>query len=247
MGYLYSQRNRLDEPHSYMYAPFEGMPFLDSYLSSRLEYLRSAAPHTDRAPTLERMLLSRSVVAITGNFDAASPQRGSAFRQLSGFDGSAAADDAQSPDFNQLAAGLTNMKAAESVVTCDLLSALVASQLVGANPADTKLWLDRLVQRFEVTKKLFDLYPPGFRKGQGSNTSVRLYWLFALALCLFHSGSSQIKYLSTLLKVCDLLCSLPGNMLESEIPRLGMSVILAAEINSVRRLAEMKELKIGSA
>ena len=126
------------------------------------------------------------------------------------------------------------------VTTLDLLHSQIAVQLTSAHDANTKIWLDRLVQRFEVTKKIYETYLPGFRKGAGDNALVRLYWLLALALSLFYARSNQIKYLSTLLKVCDLLCSLPENMLHEAIPEHGLSVVLAAEIVGVQLLAEAK-------
>ena len=140
---------------------------------------------------------------------------------------------------DHFAKDLERMTVTEPVTTLNLLHALIAAQLTNARETNTKVWLDRLVQRFEVTKKLYESYPPGFRKGDGSNTSVRMYWLFALALCLFYVRSNNIKYLSTILKLCDLLCSLPTNNF-AQIPEGGLATVLATEIISVKLLAEKK-------
>ena len=120
------------------------------------------------------------------------------------------------------------------------MHALIAAQLTDVLDVNTKVWLDRLVQRFEVTKKIYEAYQAGFRKGEDANTSVRLYWLFALSLCLFYARSNEIKYLSTLLKVCDLLCSLPEKELQGHIPEHGLPTVLATELVSVQLLAEKK-------
>lgn len=246
MNYSYSQHNRLEEPHSYMYTPFEGAAFLGYYLSSRIGFLHSAASNSGGTHMPDQLLLLCGLRRLERDFDAASPSCGVRFRELSavGAEANLGSDKADEAILSDLGGNLTRTTIASSVTTLDLLCALIGGQLTDAHLPETKLWLDRLVQRFEVTKKLFDVYPPGFRKGQGLNTSVRLYWLLALGLCLFHSSSNQIKYLSTLLKVCDLLCSLPGSVLAGEIPRFGMSAVLAAEMSSVRLLAERKGLTI---
>jgi hypothetical protein len=146
----------------------------------------------------------------------------------------------KSEEFNlvNLAKVLEKITPNQAVSTLTLLHALIARQLTNNQGAIIKDWLDRLIQRFEVTKKIYEIYPSGFRKGEGANTSVHLYWLFSLALCLFYSSSNEIKYLSTLLKVNDLLCSLPEYSLNDNIPKFGLSVVLAAEIISVQRLTE---------
>lgn len=239
MGYVYSEVDRLKEPHTYMYTPFEGAGFLDSYFTSRMACLRKAAG-TGEAPDLP--FLSRSARMLSECLDTNAPTHRAEFRRLAGWN----VDAASPANAAGAAERLARLTPSEVVVTSDLLAALLCSMTTRRDPDETKPWLDRLCQRFEVTKKLFDSYQPGFRKGEGSSTSIPLYWQFALALALFHAATGQLKYLSTLLKVCDLLCSLPVDALERDIPRNGLATVLAAELASVRRLAESKGLQLGS-
>jgi hypothetical protein len=104
--------------------------------------------------------------------------------------------------------------------------------------------MDRWLQRFEVSKRLYEVYPPGFRKGEGSTEDIRLYWLLGLGLALFHAQEDHVRYLSTLLKVCDLLCSVSLERLTDAIPDGGLAVVLAAEITAVEVLAQAKGLSI---
>jgi hypothetical protein len=241
VSYPYSQTNRLEEPHSYMYTPFQSAALLQSYQSSRMAVVqhRTAAAHGSMEPDI--LLVTHALQALEKLFDVVSFETGKKFQALlyggreKTFSQNKTADD----KLDDLARSLERLTTTEPVTTLDLLHALIAVQLTNVQEANTKVWLDRLVQRFEVTKKLYESYPPGFRKGEGTNTSVRLYWLFALALCLFYVRSNNIKYLSTLLKICDLLCSLPANDL-AHITEHGLSVVLAAEIVSVQLLAEKK-------
>jgi len=95
------------------------------------------------------------------------------------------------------------------------------------------------VQKFEVTKKIYESYPIGFRKGEGRNDIIQLYWMFSVSLALFYRRSKNIKYLSTLIKVSDLLCSLDDNLLHREIPLQGLSTTLLVELLSVAELSEV--------
>jgi hypothetical protein len=73
---------------------------------------------------------------------------------------------------------------------------------------------------------------------------VRLYWLFALALSLYYARTGGLKYLSALLKVCDLLCSLPVAALQGRLPERGLATVLATEVVGVQLLAENKGVTV---
>ena len=242
MNYPYSKVNRLEEPHSYMYTPFQGESLLQSYQSSRMAVMhcRAAVEHGGVEP--DHMFVACALPVLAKLFDATSLKGGRKFRTL--LEGGSAKifwqGKMKDGSLHSLTKGLEKLTTVEPIITLDLLHAMIAVQLTSIQDANTKVWLDRLVQRFEVTKKIYESYPPGFRKGDGANTLVRLYWLFALALCLFYARSNEIKYLSTLLKVCDLLCSLPESVMQGHIPEHGLSAVLATEMVSVQLLAEGK-------
>ena len=120
------------------------------------------------------------------------------------------------------------------------MDGILVCQLTGSQEINTKEWLDRLVQRFEVSKKIYESYLPGFRRGSGSAKIVRLYWLFSLSLCIHYMASKNSKYLSTLLKVSDLLCSLSDEQLHYEVTSKELSLILSIEIMFVGFLAKDK-------
>lgn len=248
MSYLYSQVNRLEEPHNYMYTPFQGAAFLQSYRESRLLIIQGLADTKGGSAEPDQLLVTYGLLALVKLFDTTSPECGNQFRTLleSGGLKSIGLPSAESSHLNRLAESLSTLTINAPVSILDLLHALVAVQLIDSNGlnADVKVWLGRLIQRFEVTKKLYEFYPAGFRRGYGTSLSIRLYWLFALALCLSYSSSNEIKYLSTLLKVCDLLCSLPTNMLQEQIPANGLQAVLATEITGVQLLAEHKGVSI---
>ena len=242
MNYPYSKVNRLEESHNYMYTPFQGLALLQAYQSSRMDAMHCYSDTSQKSIESDRILVTVALPALEGSFDAASPIAGRQFRTFLE-EGNVKLNIRIKPELDSLvepANYLNGFTPTESVNTLDLLHALISAQLINIHGDYTKIWLDRLVQRFEVAKKLYQIYLPGFRKGEGSNTTVRIYWLFALALSLYYCATFKIKYLNTLLKICDLLCSLPENELKKQIPEHGLLVVLITELVGIKLLAENK-------
>lgn len=113
-----------------------------------------------------------------------------------------------------------------------LLGVLAAGDVAAAQP-----WLARLVQRFEVSKKLYAVYAPGFRKGEGDARDPARYAEVALCLALAHAQSGQLQYLSTLLKLIDLLLSLDFETVRPTCLPEFVALLVAAELEAVCTLA----------
>ncbi|MEO1944879.1 MAG: hypothetical protein ABGY11_11325 [Candidatus Thioglobus sp.] len=240
-SYEYTKANRLIEPHKYMYAPFNGHDFLHSYFLDRKVCLeRFSVMDLSNAPeSLDYTLTAMASIKLRRQLKGSPSVALEWFNNLNclnEFRGDPKDID-KGNEIQRMVNILTSMKIDDPINTQDLICGIIASIVMDMPETLTKVWLDRLVQRFEVTKKLFESYQPGLRKGVGSTDVVRLYWLFALALCLFYVESRHIKFLSTLLKVSDLLCSLPDGLLLGQIPQQGMSVILATEAGCIYELA----------
>ncbi len=120
-----------------------------------------------------------------------------------------------------------------------LLKALSSGEIGQVEP-----WLARLIQRFEVSKKLYAAYAPGFRKGEGDARDPVRYAELALCLALAFSQSGQLQYLSTLLKLIDLLLSLDAGVLRASCAPALLEVLVEAELDAVRRLAAVHGVKI---
>jgi len=243
MSYLYSQGNRLDDPHRYMYTQFEGVDLLRSYQASRMDVVRRIGiDYGGGGVGFDSTILDLSLPFLGELVCEGIGESSKIFQDLLS-SRSVECEGAKSEvnfELEKLAKSLGRFTDEDSVITLDLLHALIAAQLTDLDGDNTKMWLDRLIQRYEVTKKLYEFYPLGFRKGEGDSRLIRLYWLFSLALCLFYCRTHEIKYLSTLLKICDLLCSLPEELLQDCIPKYGLSAVLATEIVSVQLLAAQK-------
>ncbi|UCV06670.1 hypothetical protein [Dechloromonas denitrificans] len=226
-SYPYTQLNRLEEPHNYMYTPFGGDAFLQAYRADREAVLDRIAGVAD---TGGEKYLETPVFAYLTAVGWGSERLSSSVSDLA----------LSGAGVHKIAGGLSGFSIVASVNTERLLDALLDAQLSDALCGPVKTWLDRLVQRFEVTKKLYATYPPGFRKGEGANTSVRLYWLLGLSLALFYARTRHLKYLNTLLKVNDLLASLPQEMFAGHLSTGLMAVVFRIELAGVAGLTEIQ-------
>lgn len=208
MRYEYSAANRLDTPHHYMYAPYQGRALIAAYVAAReaaVDGVRAASGGANE-PWLTS---ARGYVERRQTAGATAPKT-----------------------------SIASFSIADTTSTDRLLESLIGTQLAGIDEPIVKDWLDRLTQRFEVTKKLFERYPAGFRKGEGDTRSVRRYWLFAVALALACARTNHLKFVSALLKVNDLLCSLPADDLAAGLPAGGLEFVVGVERHCVERIGK---------
>jgi len=241
INYEYTEVNRIDNPHKYMYTSYEGSGFLDAYFLDRLSKLKNlqqkkGGSYKNRA---ELSLHSKAVVVLKSHLDRDFyDEFGKSLKSTIDWESAIKKDNLLSDnvDFDKVA--LSSFNIDNEINSKNLLISLLDCQLDGDEEGLVKIWIDRLVQRFEVTKKLYERYPVNFRKGEGKNDIVKLYWLFALSLTLFYCATKSIKYLSTLLKVTDLLCSLDEELLRQETPPQGLPFILLVELLSIRKLSK---------
>lgn len=243
MAYIYTEANRLESPHKYMYTKFEGYGLINSYQVDRMDALNRVSI-TNNHESIAHVVFDSALKSHLTKWLDQQPTNICArfYRLLSQSNQQNILNNnfADERIVSDLASRLPTYTDAEPIITLELLESIIASQLMGLYDESVKEWLDRVLQRFEVSKKLYEVYPEGFRKGEGNSSSVLLYWLLALCLGLYHVKTQSIKYLSTLLKTCDLLCSLPDSIMFGQLTKETMTIILSIEILSVEMLAEDK-------
>ena len=239
MDYHYTAINRLITPHSYMYTAFNGGEFLKAYSKDRIKHLNRFSEmksngclangvsflHLKTLPNLKSSLqrhncIPSKVVQKYINLET----------DFNAFD----FDNYQKENISPL----SSFSIRNDIETFHLLQSLVRSQVDCDNYNLIKFWLDKLIQRFEVTKKIFEVYPQNFGKGKGKSSAVYLYWVFSLSLILHYDSTANVKYLNTAMKVVDLLCSLDEIQLVDNIPPESLICIVLLELNGIKLLAE---------
>jgi hypothetical protein len=239
ISYEYTKVNRLENPHKYMYTPYLSSDFVNAYFCDRLKNVRRFQLKGKKSYNNIDLYL---YAAVKNKFDSLLNQESfelidDLWQHFTNGDHFTILETKQFFLLNNEIENLSYFDTKNNVDTEALLSSLVYSQLsYDDNNELIQQWLDRLVQRFEVTKKLYVNYPVNSRKGRGEMGRVRLYWLFLLSLTLNYVSTNNIKYLSTLLKVSDILCSLDDDILVGELPFQGLLLVLLVELLSIKVL-----------
>jgi hypothetical protein len=246
--YQYSELNRLQYPISYMYSSFQGLDFLQAYTSNRKDYLKMNCAPAPEGQSRDLLLVNACASKIEALFYEASEHAGSLFNKVLTKQGVLENLDAPATEvqWTGLRKSLDNATASSPIVSLDLLNSLIYCLLNDVQNVDLKFWVDKLVQRFEVTKKIYEWYSSELRRGGGDNTSVRHYWLLAIVLSLYYARSQEIKYLNTLLKISDLLCSLPQHALSNQVSKTGLALVLITELVSVQLIAEVRGVQLAT-
>jgi hypothetical protein len=124
---------------------------------------------------------------------------------------------AETPAFPQVcvAAGPLPLLTADSIKMAELLAAILNQLSHGKCDEPCGVWLDLLAKRFEISKSIYSEYGPGLRKGKGDKTDLALYAMAALVLSLGVSFQASRRYLNGLLKINDLICSVPDKVTDT--------------------------------
>ena len=203
MIYPYTERDRIDNPHKYMYTKYEGYSFLESYKNDRIYRLKKIIKGdlNSERNNLEEYLFAKSKEYLM--------------------------DEALSLD---------SFDIDQSISLSDLIYSLLNNLIIKPCP-NTFKWIDRLIQRFEVSKALYATYEKGFRKGVSKIENPDKYLLVALCLTLSYIRINNLQYISTLLKVNDLLLSLNPDTIRSFCDTKLLKVLIFFELNQIDKLA----------
>ena len=232
-SYEYTEVNRLEKPHKYMYTSYLGAHFLSSYFNDRLKHIKRFQKkfkiRDNQSIYLYLYLEAKNILNIQP------------LKEVIELDNLGATVETSASNKDLKIENLSSFNIKTNIDTELLLTSIVYTQVKLKKDELVKKWLDHLVQRFEVTKKIYIKYLEGFRKGEGATDNLRLYWLLSLSLALCYNNTKNIKYLNTLLKISDLLCSLETNVLANEIPLECLSMIIQLEIFYVRSISDKVE------
>ncbi|MSR77618.1 MAG: hypothetical protein EXS63_05265 [Candidatus Omnitrophica bacterium] len=112
----------------------------------------------------------------------------------------------------------------EGVSTKELLESVYRS-LQTSSPhleGHLKRWLERLIKKFEITKRIHRAYRSGFKAVDPSQRrELDLYIGLAEVFALAYEKNSRLIFLNALLKVIDTLCSI-----EKELPEQLAGVLI---------------------
>ncbi len=213
MVYSYSSENRIINRCSYMYTPFEGEDFFEQFYSARkkcLFQLEEEILHFQELTRFSKDIFRKGIERLfdlSKNVDVNVISRIDVMtitgKLKKKFDSFNSGDDVTN-DIPRTSYGKNpfDIKDSEDIDTMELLYILFRS--IDDNSAEGNMfrikWLNKLIQRFEVTKRLYENYMPGFRKGTGAYDKDTHYCFFAFSVSSYCCTENNLKYLNTLLE-----------------------------------------------
>jgi len=103
-----------------------------------------------------------------------------------------------------------------------------------------KITFHKIIQKFEVTKKIYSDYSIQNTKGIGNFKILKLYILFGICLILFFNQTKKLTYLNSLLKVSDIICS--QKIKDLSKMNFGFKFLIKSELLIIKKL--LKENRI---
>ncbi len=203
MKYTYTEVDRLENPHNYMYTSVVDKNFISIYAKDRI--LRS-----------EQYFDKKHGIIFTKSY-------GELFHDNIG---NFTTDNKLTLDY---------FSTLEKINTSKLLQALLVD-ILKESSAKADFFLSKLIQRFEVSKKLYTIYSSDIRKGEGDANNPTNYAKLALCLSVAYQKTGHLQYLSTQLKLLDLLMSLDVNTVKKRCPSLLIAILVDIELCSINKL-----------
>ena len=224
VAYPYASKDLLKNRYHYMYTPFEGPSFLQAYLAQRrtlCTMLRNADNPSATLQSNAEYILVNELCDLLQNDARTQKQVGS-----------------ENWTLRVLPALPGEVQFTTRDVLLDLLYQYQASDYSGLQ---FQAWIETLVKRFEVSKRLHmsyskELRPTEKNSGHGDDYA----FLSLLLVCLYRDGSS-LKYLNTTLKLVDLIGALG---VTDGVSRLAGLAATEAEVNSVVLLMKEQGVQI---
>lgn len=238
MGYIYSEQNRLDFPHSYQYTKFEGKEFLSDYFSSRKHICKHAL-------ALAQPLFS-NIEAPSNFFHKLSLWVLDEIRERNILVTEKETDACFSflyQDFLVSITSVDNLYQKNELLDTRQILLTSAHQLINSeNNATLYELLSFYVKKYEVTKKLYSCYKNHNKKPASLDfRDPLIYNLLSFCLLRYYAKNPELKFLNCALKLNDAVCSMkddnPGNLLNTIIN-------LYLEIKAIYSLIDQKKVKI---
>lgn len=226
--YPYTNENLYQKPQYYMYAPYQGVSFLESYKNSRRKSIEELFP--DEAEI--HCLTSRTIDECQRRFErSCSPLASSPKPRL------------------ELSGNLLHKEGrmdprTDEIDTFRLLCQLELDWTAGVpgERGDTYYSLSGFIRKFEVQKRVYESYRSRFRGGSGRDDNFLLYALISFQCGRFYHLQGNLKMLNAQLKLNDLLVSIGESLEDPELRYIIVSSLLC-ELEAVEKMSGEKRRK----
>ena len=124
-----------------------------------------------------------------------------------------------------------------SETTIILLNAL--TNLINDENDDFTILVDKFIKKFETKKLIFSKYDNNFQPISNEYSELRNYLLLATICAFQFKNSTNLKYLNTLLKLNDIICSQIISI-DNSIDASLFNIVISHELNFITTLIQKK-------
>ena len=118
-----------------------------------------------------------------------------------------------------------------------LLNAL--TNLINDENDDFTILVDKFIKKFETKKLIFSKYDNNFQPISNEYSELRNYLLLATICAFQFKNSTNLKYLNTLLKLNDIICS-QITSIDNSIDASLFNIVISHELNFITTLIQKK-------
>ena len=122
-----------------------------------------------------------------------------------------------------------------SIILLDVLATLINDE------NDNFTIIDKFIKKFETKKLIFSKYDDNLQPISNEYSEIRNYILLAAICVLKFKNSKNLKYLNTLLKLNDTICS-QINSIDNSIDASLFDIVITYELNFITTLIQKKVL-----
>jgi len=144
---------------------------------------------------------------------------------------------------NKKVKDVSMIKLEENIFLEELLLSIIQKIRLG-KVCDIKDLLNLIVQRFEVSKRIYSHYKKDLKQGYGDYESIDRYINVGLILIYTYHLQSNLQYLSTVLKLNDLILStLDLNKNKYSFTK-NLNLLVNAELEKIINLASKNNINL---
>ena len=198
--YTFNNKDLLIAKENYMYFPFYGKEFFLDYSKNRVDFIKKIQIHNKKINNLYYYKVVEFIYLQKTNYKFSN--------KLSNI----ISDYKIKVNINKTSKKISaynflNLKKNTIINTNDLLDFLIINAVNKTNSIIVINYLEKLIKKFEVSKKLYCTYSKSFKKIDNQFKSIDIYKKLSLLLIITYIQDSNNRYLSTLLKINDLISS----------------------------------------
>lgn len=218
--YKYSKINRLKEPNTYMYTEYNGDEFIDIYYQNRQSlidfYKSDEYKNIKNNLNMNNIQIMNKLEFQINNF-------------ISKFHISHTKLNYSEENKNSLLTQIPNeqelFREGFNFDIHEVLNFIINDFDNSSSEDNRRLFLNKLLRKFEVRKKIYSSYDQDFREQFGRFDDLEIYLKLKIALIIYYVNNLDVKYLNTILKISDTLCSQTKSSLKNLPHNLHLMVI----------------------